>query len=58
MKPITAKDDDVCRKMTDAANATGFRGELLLLGVSPFVVWKEDDDCQDGWLGWLQQEPR
>jgi hypothetical protein len=47
VKPITAIDHDVCRKMAGAAKAAKFQGELLLLGLSPNQLSEPD------WLGWL-----
>lgn len=46
VKPIAEIDEDVCRKMAVAASEARFKGELLLLGLSPFVL-------TEGWLGWL-----
>jgi hypothetical protein len=46
VKPIVAMDEAVGAKMAAAATAAKFKGELLLLGVSPFL-------SEGGWLGWL-----
>lgn len=49
VKPISDIDANVCTKMADAATKASFRGELLLLGISPFTA----KNSWDGWLGWL-----
>lgn len=56
VKPIVAPDLAVCQKMADAANATDFTGELLLLGVSPDIEHL-DWPHVSSWLGWLEDGP-
>jgi hypothetical protein len=52
VKPIDRFDEVIANKMVIAADASSFRGELLLLGLSPFPTIVSDFD-NDTWLGWL-----
>lgn len=53
VKPINSFDEDVARKMTAAARAANWDGELLLLGVCPLfeMGYGPFDSPAIGWLG-------